>query len=67
MSVNENVTEPKRLFRSIKNPNNIQNDPTLGPRLKNACQEKLTYMGARDQQGCSSVARMPNMTNRLWL
>ena len=64
-------TEPKRVFQPTKNLYGFQNDPKLGPSVENACQEKLSDAGARNQQGYFSVARMPNIAiwllNLLWL
>ena len=62
MSVNDGVTEPKRVFQQTKNLYDFQNDSKLVPSSENAFQEKLANVGARNQQCYSSVARMPNMT-----
>ena len=64
MSVNDGVTEPKRVFQQTKNLYDFQNDSKLVPSGENAFQEKLTNAGARNQQCYSSVARMPNMTSQ---
>ena len=68
ISINDGVTEPKRVFQPTKNLCGFQNDSKLVPSSENAFQEKLTNAGARNQQCCSSVARRPTMTlNLLWL
>ena len=64
MSVNDGVTEPKTVCQQTKNLYDFQNDSKLVPSSENAFQEKLTNAGARNQQCCSSVARMPNMTSQ---
>ena len=64
MSVNDGVTEPKRVFQQTKNLYDFQNDSKLVPSSENAFQEKLTNAGARNQQCYSSVARMPNMSSQ---